>query len=196
MQRSAACTTSCHPFLIRLDHILKLACLLETINHTLSSPALLPETLKCSKAYIFLVPSPSGTRERIAGCVIAQRIACAMNIVPSHPTEIGEEKKLVKVDGGLYCRRVQIVSCINPFSWCTCSPRLYPTPLGIPRLFVPSNHRRQGIASLLLTAAAKTFVHGCELDPTKGEVAFSQPTGDGRKVMESWGKGGVRIYQE
>lgn len=77
-----------------------------------------------------------------------------------------------------------------------CHPDLLPTPLGIPRLFVPSSHRRLGIASELLTAAARTFIHGYSVDPTKGEVAFTQPTGDGNAVMKSWGKGGVRIYEE
>ncbi|KAF8582096.1 hypothetical protein K439DRAFT_1273425, partial [Ramaria rubella] len=157
----------------------KVTSLLETINLALSAPQLLPETLKCSKAYLFLVPSPSGARERIAGCVIAQRITAAMNVVSAPPLNTSDQNGLVRVDGGLYC-----------------SPQLHPTPLGIPRLFVSSSHRRRGIATLLLDAAARTFVHGCELDPTKGQVAFSQPTGDGQKVMESWGKGSVRIYRE
>ncbi|KAG5220073.1 N-acetyltransferase ECO [Salix suchowensis] len=77
-----------------------------------------------------------------------------------------------------------------------CDPAPLPTPLGIPRIFVPSTHRRQGIASKLLSAAASTFIHGCPLDPSKGDVAFTQPTGDGNAVMRSWGGNGVRIYEE
>lgn len=77
-----------------------------------------------------------------------------------------------------------------------CHPNLLPTPLGIPRLFVPSTHRRQGIASRLLSAVAESFIHGCPLDPRRGQVAFSQPTGDGAAVMRAWGEGGVRIYEE
>ena len=69
------------------------------------------------------------------------------------------------------------------------------TPLGIPRLFVPRTHRRQGIATHLLSAAAATFIHGCPLDATKGEVAFTQPTGTGAAVMKKWGGGGVRVYE-
>ena len=88
-------------------------------------------------------------------------------------------KPLIHVEGDLYC-----------------TPDQRPTPMGIPRLFVSSAHRRKGIASALLTAAAKTFIHGCELNPKKGEVAFSQPTSMGRAVMEKWGKGGVRVYEE
>jgi N-acetyltransferase len=77
-----------------------------------------------------------------------------------------------------------------------CDPTPLPTPLGIPRMFVSSSHRRLGIASRLLSAAAASFVHACVLDPCKGEVAFTQPTGDGKSLIEQWGKGGARIYQE
>lgn len=79
---------------------------------------------------------------------------------------------------------------------CFCSPELLPTPLGISRLFVCATHRRRGIAVTLLDAAARTFVYGCPLDPTRGQIAFSQPTGDGQRIMQTWGKGGIRIYQE
>ena len=68
--------------------------------------------------------------------------------------------------------------------------------MGIPRLFVSSEHRRLGIASRLLSAAAATFIHGCPLNPARGHIAFTQPTGAGKAVLEAWGKGGVRIYEE
>lgn len=59
-----------------------------------------------------------------------------------------------------------------------CHTTPLPTPLGIPRLFVTSTHRRQGIASYLLTAAANTMIR------------------DGSRVMQKWGGGSVRIYEE
>jgi N-acetyltransferase len=77
-----------------------------------------------------------------------------------------------------------------------CHPDPLPTPMGIPRLFVPSTYRRRGIANALLDAAAANFIHGCTLDPRKGQVAFTQPTGDGKALMVKWGGGGVRIYEE
>ena len=77
-----------------------------------------------------------------------------------------------------------------------CSPEPLPTPLGIPRMFVPSAYRRLGIASRLLTAAAENFIHGVTLDPAKGEVAFTQPTASGKALMEKWGKNGARVYRE
>lgn len=63
-------------------------------------------------------------------------------------------------------------------------------------MFVSAQHRHKGIAVSLLDAAAKTFIHGCPLDPKLGQVAFSQPTRAGRGVMERWGGGEVRIYEE
>ena len=78
-----------------------------------------------------------------------------------------------------------------------CGPTLLPTPMSIPRLFVPSTHRLLGIiARRFLTAAARTFIHGCSLGPEKGQVAFSQPTGSGQAVMEVRGKGSIRIYED
>lgn len=92
--------------------------------------------------------------------------------------------------------QTQSLVAVDPSSGLFCHPSPIPTPLGIPRLFVPSAHRRQGIATHLLSAAAATFIHGCPLDPTKGQVAFTQPTQGGRAVMEKWGKGSARIYEE
>ncbi|KAJ7581424.1 hypothetical protein C8J56DRAFT_1006285 [Mycena floridula] len=162
----------------------KLTTLLETINLALSSPPLTPAILKASKFYLLLLPSPKMSKETIAGCVIAQYITTAMAIATiddDGPSSSPPTATLVTVDAstGLFCY-----------------PKALPTPLGIPRLFVPSTHRRLGIASQLLSAAARTFIHGCPLDPKKGQVAFTQPTGDGNALMNSWGKGGVRIYEE
>lgn len=42
--------------------------------------------------------------------------------------------------------------------------------------------------------ACEHTVYGCTFDPTKGEVAFSQPTESGRGVMERWGGGEVRVF--
>ena len=114
------------------------------------------------------------------GCVVAQRITSAMPVATREESmQEGATASLVHVEGDLYCR-----------------PEHLPTPMGVPRLFVSSAHRRKGIALALLDAAAKSFIYGHELDPAKGEIAFSQPTSMGRTVMEKWGKGGVRIYKE
>ncbi|KAE9406735.1 hypothetical protein BT96DRAFT_875366 [Gymnopus androsaceus JB14] len=161
----------------------KLSTLLETIDVTLSASALSPEALRASTVYLFLLPAVTPNREKIAGCIVAQRIEKAMAVAPSSEnlSEPKDTPALVAVDdsSGLFCY-----------------PKLLPTALGISRIFVTSAQRRQGIASKLLSAAANTFIHGCVLDPKDGQIAFSQTTGDGISLMRSWGQGGVRIYDE
>ncbi|KIM32354.1 hypothetical protein M408DRAFT_326951 [Serendipita vermifera MAFF 305830] len=153
----------------------KIETVMSTMNRALSSPPLTSETLAASKVYLFLLAPSKSTRERIVGCVIAQNIKTAMKIVEGCTTTKG----LMHVDKGVYC-----------------DPTPLPTSVGISRIFVARDCRRLGIAQTLLDGVARTFLHGCPLDPEKGQIAFSQPTGDGQKLMESWGKGGVRIYEE
>lgn len=83
----------------------QLSNLFYTINLSLSAPSLTPEVLKASKAYLFLLPVPNTTRERIVGCVIAQRIVSAMNVIPE-PSKENERcfSEAIHVDGGMYCR--------------------------------------------------------------------------------------------
>ncbi|TFK55171.1 hypothetical protein OE88DRAFT_1674832 [Heliocybe sulcata] len=176
----------------------KLKSLLETINLSLSSPALLPATLQASKVYLFLVPSKTSspstsTREKIVGCIIAQRISTAMAVVTPPESSTSSDKSTPSTSNE---RPPPDLINVDPTLGIFCSPAPLPTPLGIPRLFVPTSHRRQGVATALLSAAARTFIHGCPLDPTKGEVAFTQPTSGGQAVMQSWGQGGVRVYEE
>ena len=174
----------------------QLAHLLETINLALASPPLTDSTLKSSKAYLFLLPPTSNShREKIVGCVIAQRISTAMAIATSEAI-ISDGTQDRRGNSDLSSSHTRSLVAVDTGSGLFCHPGQLPTPLGIPRLFVPSAHRRRGIASQLLSAAAATFIHGCPLDPTKGQVAFTQPTEGGCAVMEKWGKGFVRIYEE
>jgi len=199
---------------------LQLANLLETIDLALTSPPLTESVLDCSKTYLFLVPSQSNThREKIVGCVIAQRISTAMAV--ASPEEAATVCPVISADdpsgagvgdlsnasttsnpkSSLLPRsstqeQYTPLIAVDSSSGLFCNPEPLPTPLGIPRLFVSSAHRRQGVATRLLTAAAETFIHGCLLNPLNGDVAFTQPTAGGNAVMRSWGKGFVRIYQE
>ncbi|KAG2149371.1 hypothetical protein DEU56DRAFT_781869 [Suillus clintonianus] len=172
----------------------KLAILLETINLALSSPPLSTDILQSSKAYLYLIPSVTNVhREKIVGCVIAQRISTAMTVATHAETLLERDfNQATDRDSPPTHRLVAVDTTSGLF----CHLEALPTPLGIPRLFVSSAHRRQGIASRLLTAAAATFIHGCPLDPLNGDVAFTQPTEGGHAVMQNWGKGGVRIYEE
>ncbi|RPD66326.1 hypothetical protein L227DRAFT_649067 [Lentinus tigrinus ALCF2SS1-6] len=201
----------------------KLAVLLETIRLALSSPSLSPAVLRRSKIYLFLLSAPGiSTREKIVGCVVAQRISTAMAIArpaevdaalssPSSQTQSHssalETESSVSSQSTPFSSQVSSLSSSSPSVPLSLLPvddstNLYvhpqplPTPMGIPRLFVSSEHRRLGIASRLLSVAAETFILGCPLSPARGDVAFTQPTGAGKAVLEAWGKGGVRIYEE
>ncbi|RDX56568.1 hypothetical protein OH76DRAFT_1551016 [Lentinus brumalis] len=194
----------------------KLAVLLETIRLALSSPPLSPAVLRRSKIYLFLLAAPglASTREKIVGCVVAQRISTAMAI--ARPAEVSaalsspsssqtqSSETLASSQSTLSSSQDSSESSVVPVTLLPVDsstnlyvhPQPLPTPMGIPRLFVSSEHRRLGIASRLLTAAAETFILGCPLSPARGDVAFTQPTGAGKAVLEAWGKGGVRIYEE
>ncbi|EGN96047.1 hypothetical protein SERLA73DRAFT_112104 [Serpula lacrymans var. lacrymans S7.3] len=173
----------------------KLSNLLETINLTLSSPPLASPTLQASKIYLFLIPSlTKARREDIVGCVVAQRISTAMAVASkgnTPPNFINSTEK----DSPILTQAPQLIA-VDTSTGLFCHPTPLPTSLGIPRLFVSSTYRRQGIASHLLSAAAATFIHGYPLDPRKGEVAFTQPTESGYAIMRIWGEGNVRVYEE
>ncbi|KAF6765074.1 hypothetical protein DFP72DRAFT_330864 [Ephemerocybe angulata] len=162
----------------------KLSSLLQTVNLCLVSPPLSKPTLQSSKAYLFLLPQDSSSKsESIVGCVIAQRIEVAMEVLEENASDPSDgswkSPDSAREVAGIFCK-----------------PQKLPTPMGISRMFVSSKHRRQGIARALLAAAADTFIPGCPLDPLKSQIAFSQPTGDGNKVMQNWGGGRIRIYEE
>ncbi|KAK7529963.1 ESCO1/2 acetyl-transferase-domain-containing protein [Phyllosticta citribraziliensis] len=72
------------------------------------------------------------------------------------------------------------------------SPQV-PTHLGISRIWTSSSHRRAGVGSALLDAAARCFVYGYGAPPVpRDRVAFSQPTDMGRRLGVRWvgGEGG------
>lgn len=152
----------------------KVASLMEMINTVLAAPPLSARALANTKLYLFLVQPKGAAREQIAGCVLAQRISTALAVIPDGS---GEQQPGGMLVHGLYC-----------------APSPLPTALGIPRVFVPLAYRRKGVAHALLRAAARTAIHGCALDPRKGEIAFSQPTGAGRQLMNAFGV--TRVYEE
>lgn len=195
--------------------LLQISALLQTINLSLSSPPLTQECLRNSKVYLFLLPytstastSTSSGREKIVGCVVAQRITTAMAVASTETVEASNGKgcnigsdnddsgDVDDANDGNTERRRQELVAVDSGTGLFCHPQPLSTPMGIPRLFVSSTYRRQGIATALLSAAAATFIHGCPLDPRRGQVAFTQPTGDGKAVMMKWGEGGARIYEE
>ncbi len=154
--------------------LVQIAALLDSVNLYLSAPPLSQEASDKSRAYLFLIQEAQ--RERVVGVLVATRIQHALQVASAASPDQG----LVHVDGGLYCHPRE--NC--PLQWV------------VARLFVAASHRRMGVATALLNAAAATFIHAYPLSPERGEIAFSQPTGLGKQTMDSWGKGNVRIYEE
>lgn len=74
------------------------------VNLALSSPPLTQDALAASKVYLFLLAPPKATsKERIVGCVVAQRISTAFEVVKEKPAC---PNGLVCVDKGVYCQYV------------------------------------------------------------------------------------------
>ncbi|KAL1410260.1 hypothetical protein Q8F55_004266 [Vanrija albida] len=163
--------------------------ILATVDTVLSAPALPPAIRERCKLFLGVTASPAPVkqgakrarpigapaknRERVVGVVVAQPIRWAMRVL--REGESGEG--VVDSGGGVMC-----------------DPERLPTPLGIHRLFTVPAYRGHGLAQLLLDATAANMVYGCTFDPRAGQVAFSQPTESGRKTMEKWGGGSVRVF--
>ncbi|RSH94531.1 hypothetical protein EHS25_004335 [Saitozyma podzolica] len=170
-------------------------CMVDTV---LSAPALPRTILDNCKVFLLVTASPplpttasgqrkrtklSGVkggatpRERIVGVVVAQRIRWAMRVLRDSDSEQREGLKIVDTGGGVIC-----------------DPKPLPTNLGIHRLFTVPSYRGHHLAQGLLEAACKHTIYGLPLSPSSGQVAFSQPTDSGRRMMERWGGGAVRVF--
>ncbi|GMK56659.1 hypothetical protein CspeluHIS016_0304990 [Cutaneotrichosporon spelunceum] len=154
-----------------------------TVDGVLSASPLTPKMREACKLVLAITSSlPLNVkaakvdgRERIVGVVVAQPIKTAMRVLGN------DEDTEDKVDSG---------------GGVVCDPTPLPTPLGIHRLFVVPAYRGCGLARAMLDAASAHTVYGCRFDPKAGQVAFSQPTDSGRAVMQAWGKGAVRVFDE
>ncbi|KAK4689903.1 N-acetyltransferase, partial [Tremellales sp. Uapishka_1] len=157
-----------------------------TVDTVLSSPPLPTPILDACKVFLLLTaaPPPCGkrrkvekvsTKERIIGVVVAQPIKWAMRIIRSGEEAAGTSR--IDSGGGVMC-----------------DPERLPTPLGIHRLFLIPSFRSLGLATIILEAATRHTVYGYRFDPLTGEVAFSQPTESGRKVLERWSAGQGRVF--
>lgn len=118
---------------------------------------------------------PAAVRERckVFLCVVAHRV---VGVAVAQP--IKHAMAVLEPDGGGDAVR--------------CDPKRLPTPLGIHRIFTVASFRGQGLAAAMLDAAAAHTVYGRSFAPR--EVAFSQPTEGGRKVMRKWGV--ERVFEE
>lgn len=98
---------------------------------------------------------------------------------PAHPIRRALQRRLLLV------RSPQSHLQAPPLTSWPLRTTLYPTLLGVQRIWTSATHRRHGLAARLLDAAAKRFIYGCAVDRATG-VAFSQPTGAGMKLARQW----------
>ncbi|RUS18899.1 ESCO1/2 acetyl-transferase-domain-containing protein [Endogone sp. FLAS-F59071] len=75
-----------------------------------------------------------------------------------------------------------------------CSTKSVPAVCGISRIWVSRHQRGRGIATRLLEVVRTRFVFGCTLD--RGAIAFSQPTGDGKKLAVAYVGTRFLVYTE
>ncbi|KAI5479818.1 N-acetyltransferase [Pseudohyphozyma bogoriensis] len=155
--------------------------LLSTIDRELSSTSLTDSQLAESKLFIFVTP-----QNKAIACAVVQRIKGAYRVTPSLGSSPKSEKdELIRFgeeEGAVFC-----------------SPTLLPTTLGIHRIWTSSSHRRSGLASIVLEAAARRFIYGCPIARNKRatEIAFSQPTGAGMALARRWtGTDAFRVFVE
>ena len=65
--------------------------------------------------------------------------------------------------------------------------------LGVRRIWVHPTYRRRGVASRLLSAVSRDFVHGHSV--ARSAIAFTEPTADGRAFARAFcGSNAVRVY--
>ncbi|KAK5852680.1 hypothetical protein PBY51_006530 [Eleginops maclovinus] len=123
---------------------------------TLSRPAQ-------AKTYLFI-----NSERMVVGCLVSEPIRQAYRVLeqPDHP------KDMTKDD---FMERHR--------AWC-CSVIPEQALCGISRIWVFSLSRRQGIATRMLDTVRSTFVYGSHL--TKQEVAFSDPTPDGKQFATKY----------
>ncbi|KAJ1730311.1 hypothetical protein LPJ61_003082 [Coemansia biformis] len=108
-------------------------------------------------------------RGRIEGCVLAESIAHAQRVVA---TAAGSQASAV-----------------------VCSEDAVPAACGISRIWVAPHARRSGVASQMVAAVRRLFVYGCRLG--LDQLAFTQPTSDGRALAERlFRRGDFLVYAE
>ncbi|KAJ1674769.1 hypothetical protein EV182_002598 [Spiromyces aspiralis] len=121
----------------------------------------------------------------VYGCVLAEPANVAYRVVVSR--EGGDSGDGDKCDGSAVLgpgQRANIPQVRSLDDTVRIEAESYPVACGISRIWVSPRARRSGIASALLDAVRKSFAYGCQL--SKSDIAFTQPTTQGRLLAESY----------
>uniref|UniRef100_A0A8C4NAC6 N-acetyltransferase ESCO2 n=1 Tax=Eptatretus burgeri TaxID=7764 RepID=A0A8C4NAC6_EPTBU len=106
--------------------------------------------------------------KKVSGCLIAEHINKGYRVLSESPV-LSPEKQSQTSAAELQIERQR--------AWC-CATEPEPAVCGISRIWVFSLLRRNGIATRLMDCLRRNFTYGTYL--TKEEVAFSDPTPDGK----------------
>jgi len=187
------------------------------MNKELGSVEFDPEQLEGCKVFMYI----SG-KKKVIGCVVAERIKQGFQLIPTGPSPPPESANVptkpkssstattsppsilptpANSSSSAYPSSLsQSILAVNrdqdtEGSAIFCSTVPEPAICGINRIWVSKLHRRQKIASRLLEAVRDRFIYACRLEKT--DLAFSQPTGDGKALAQRYlGNDRFLVYTE
>ncbi|XP_077366678.1 N-acetyltransferase ESCO2 [Festucalex cinctus] len=116
-----------------------------------------------AKTYLFV-----NTDRMVVGCLVAESIQQAFRVL-----EQPDRSKDMSKDDFMERHRAWCCSAVPEKALC-----------GVSRVWVFSLARRQGVARRMLDAVRSTFLYGSHL--TKEEIAFSDPTPDGKQFATAY----------
>lgn len=177
------------------------------MNKELGSVEFDPEQLEACKVFLYI----SG-KKKVVGCVIAEQIKQGYEILTLSAEGSIPECDPASTDAALVKARAATSTPATPATSVTstvettcstivsqgheeggdvddssaifCSTVPQPAICGINRIWVSRHYRRQKIASRMLDAIRNRFIYACKLD--KKDLAFSQPTGDGKALAKQY----------
>ncbi|KAF9273387.1 N-acetyltransferase esco2 [Mortierella alpina] len=180
---------------------------LQMMNKELGSVDFDPEQLEACKVFLYI----SG-KKKVVGCVIAEQIKQGYEILTLSAEGSISECDPASTDATLVKARAATSTLATPATSATstvettcstivsqgreeggdvddssaifCSTVPQPAICGINRIWVSRHYRRQKIASRMLDAVRNRFIYACKLD--KKDLAFSQPTGDGKALAKQY----------
>ncbi|KAF9566628.1 N-acetyltransferase esco2 [Mortierella alpina] len=180
---------------------------LQMMNNELGSVDFDPEQLEACKVFLYI----SG-KKKVVGCVIAERIKQGYEILSLSAEGSIPDCDPVSTDAAMAKAKAATSTLTTPATsamstrgttdstvssqghdeggkedessaiFCSVVPQ--PAICGINRIWVSRHYRRQKIASRMLDAVRSRFIYACKLD--KKDLAFSQPTGDGKALAKQY----------
>ncbi|KAI1320487.1 N-acetyltransferase esco2 [Mortierella claussenii] len=166
--------------------------ILQVVNKELGSVDFDPEQLDACKVFLYI----SG-KKKVVGCVVAERIKQGFEIMSmndaSCSSSLALQQRSEDSSSSLDVKEIQIPAPITGASatssdptgsaiFCSTVPK--PAICGINRIWVSTHSRRRGVASRMLDAVRDRFIYACKLQCS--DLAFSQPTGDGRALARRY----------